>query len=167
MQGDRFFEFLIWGHGAGFVLYFLVLWGLISYGISWMSGWHRLAQRFRWEQDFDGERWRFQSGSMRLGAHYNGVLTLGANREGIYLAVLFPFRLAHPPLFIPWSEITVSDRRYVLIAGTQFVLGREAQIPLWVYKKTGDRLVAYRPTDGGAMQGVYSRPGLDEPRPIV
>ncbi len=167
MQENQLVEFLMLGHGAGIILYFVAIWGLICYAASWISGWHRLAQRFRWEQNFDGQRWRLQSGSMRLGAHYNGVLTMGANRDGIYLAVLFLFRPWHPPLFIPWSEITVSERRNMFIPGMQFVLGREAQIPLWVFRKMGDRLLAFRPADGDVMQELYSRPGLEDPRPIV
>lgn len=156
----------MWGHGAGFALYFIALWSVICYSISWMGGWHSLAQRYEHEQEIEGERWRFQSGLMRWSTRYGNILTLGANRDGLYLATIFLFRLGHPPLLVPWSEITVSDRRRWLMAGTQFVLGREMQIPLWVFKRTGDRILAYRPVGGGAMEGFSLRPGLDDPRPV-
>lgn len=132
-----------------------------------MSGWHALAQRYRYEQEFVGERWRFRTGRMRWATKYGNILTLGANREGLYLAVLFPFRLGHPPLFIPWSEITVSERQRWFMAGTQFVLGRETRIPLFVFRSLGDRLAALRPMDGSVVETVYSRAGLDDPRPIA
>ncbi|MGC2164091.1 MAG: hypothetical protein WA634_19495 [Silvibacterium sp.] len=166
MQGHGFDAFLNWGHGAGFAVYFIALWSLVCYGISWMGGWHRLAGQYRCEREFDGERWRFRSGLMRWCTSYRSVLTLGANRDGLYLAVFFLFRLGHPPLFIPWSEITASERRRWFMSGTQFVLGRETQIPLWVFKRVGDGILEYRPADSSAMQDFYSRPGLDEPRAI-
>jgi len=166
MQGNGVVDFLLSGRGAGFVLLFLAAWCVTGYLAAWMSGWRVLAQLFPCEREFDGQRWRFQSGAMRWSTNYNGVLTMGANRDGIYLAMFFAFRPGHPPLFIPWNEITTSDRRR-LFAGTQFVLGREAQIPLWVFKKMGDRLLAFRPAEDDAMQGLYSRPGLEDPRPIA
>jgi hypothetical protein len=166
VAGDRFTEFLSWGHGAGSILYFVALWTVICYGISWMSGWHALAQRYRCEQEFVGERWRFRSGRMRWNTRFGNVLTLGANRDGLYMAVFFLFRAGQPPLFIPWSEITVSERRRWFMAGTQFVLGCETQIPLWVFRSMGDRLVALRPMDGSVVGSGYSRAGLDDPRPV-
>ena len=45
-----------------------------------------------------------QSG--RLGwVNYNSCLTIHSGPEGIRLAVWAPFRLGHPPLFIPWSAM--------------------------------------------------------------
>jgi hypothetical protein len=161
---DRFTEFLSWGHGAGGFLYFVALWTVICYGISWMSGWRALARRYRCEQEFEGERWRFQSGRMRWNTRYGSILTVGANREGLYLAVLFLFRLGQPPLFLPWSEITASERRRWFMPGTQFVLGRDTQIPLWVFSRLGAKILACRPAEMNAAQDFYSRPGLDDPR---
>lgn len=164
MQGNWLIGFLAWGHGAGIVLLVVAMWGAVCYLASWMGGWHTLAQRFRCEQAFEGERWPFRSGSMRRGTHYNGVLTLGANREGLSLAVFVAFRAGHPPLFIPWSEITATERRRWFVEGTQFVLGREEQIPLWVSKGTGETLLPFRPVESSVLQRLYSRPGLEEPR---
>jgi hypothetical protein len=156
-----------WGHGAGFAIYFIALWSVTCYSLSWVSGWHALAERYRCEQDFEGERWRFRSAQMRWTTKYNGVLILSANREGLYLSIFFPFRLGHPPLFIPWSEITFGERRLWLMAGVQFVLGREERIPFWVYARLGSEILACRPAEAGAAQDVYSRPGLEKPRTFV
>jgi hypothetical protein len=152
---------------VGSVLLVVVTWWVVIYLVSFASGWHKLAERFRYEREFEGERWRFQSGIMRWSTRYGNILTLGANREGLYMAIFVLFRTGHPALFLPWSEITVSERRRWFRAGTQFVLGREMQIPLWVFKYAGDRLVALRPMDGSVMGSVYSRAGLDDPRPIA
>lgn len=82
---------------------------------------------------------------MRGGCGYNNCLTLGANADGLYLAVLriLPW---HPQLFIPWVEITVREEQQWWGVGTVFTLGRETQIPLRVLKRIGDKLLAQRPT---------------------
>lgn len=90
---------------------------------------------------------------------------MGANRDGLYLAVFSLFRLGHPPLFIPWSEITLSDRWRWLMQGTQFTLGRQAQIPIWVFQRTADRLLLFRPSVDDAVKEYYSWPGMEGSRP--
>lgn len=162
MQGNP--NSLSLGFVAGLILLAVVAWCGAAYLIALMSGWHKLARRFECEQGFEGERWRFQSAGMRWLTAYRGILTLGANQSGLYLAVLVFFRMGHPPLFVPWSEITVSERQRWMMAGMQFVLGREEQIPLWLYKRLGDKLVAFRPAEMSTAQDVYLRPGLEPPR---
>ena len=100
-----------------------------------------LVERDRSGPEFTGERWRFQSGRMRWGCGYNNCLTLGANAEGLYMAVILPW---HPPLFIPWIEITARDEKRWWGDATVFTLGRETQIPLSVFKSVGDKLLAQR-----------------------
>jgi hypothetical protein len=56
---------------------------------------------------------------MRLSANYGGCLTVGSDAAGLYLAVMFLFRVGHPPLFIPWDERTISRKRDLL----SFALG--------------------------------------------
>jgi hypothetical protein len=155
------------GFVAGLILLLGVCWCGGIYLIALMSGWHRLAQRFRCERGFEGKLWRFQTGAMRWATAYRGILTLGANESGMYLAMLVFFKMGHPALFVPWSEITVSERRRWMMTGTQFVLGREEQIPLWLFKRLGDKLLAFRPAEMGAAQDVYLRPGLEPPRAMV
>ena len=52
-------------------------------------------------------------GSVHL-ARYNGVLTVGVNPAGLYLAVMPLFRPGHPPLFIPWPDVTVGSEQRVV-----------------------------------------------------
>jgi hypothetical protein len=153
------------GFATGAVLLTVAGWFGGIYLIALLSGWLRLAQRYRCEQGFGGDWWRFQSCAMRWGTAYRGILTLGANAEGLYLEVPYVFRVGHPPLFVPWSEITVSERRRWMVAGTQFMLGRNEQIPLWVYAGLGAKVLTHR--EGAAAQDVYSRPGLEPPRSVV
>jgi hypothetical protein len=140
-------------------VFFLAMWCATSYLSSWMSGWQRLAEQFRFDGEFDGEVWSFCSGWLRWGARYGGVLVLGASRSGLYMRTLWFLRLGHPPLLIPWSDLEAEDRTRWLRDGTQFVLGRDARIPLWVYKRVGDRILSYRGTTGQRVEDFYAKRG--------
>lgn len=94
------------------VLAFPVMWG----GTCWIigrMGWGRLAARYRTEAAGTGRAFRFVSGSIGL-ANYNGALTVHVEAGGLRLAVLPLSRPGHPPLLIPWGEITEIRPRKVL-----------------------------------------------------
>jgi hypothetical protein len=88
----------------------LVIWAVItSLGMLFVlfplfSGWRFLAQRYQ-TSELPGELQSFQSGRVGLVA-FKSVLNVGTSDRGLYLSVFFPFSLAHPPLLIPWSEIS-------------------------------------------------------------
>jgi hypothetical protein len=128
--------------GLGFALYFLLLWSAVALLISWIGGWSSLAQHFRHTGRFSGPRWYFQSAGMRWHTGYRNCLTVGANHEGLYLSILFLFRIRHPPLFIPWNEISVSRKWSLFYLGpfVEMRLGRELGIPLRVRRRLGDNL---------------------------
>ncbi|HXW90298.1 MAG TPA: hypothetical protein VEK33_07105 [Terriglobales bacterium] len=77
---------------------------------------------------------------MRWLVNYNHALTLGANREGLYLASMFLVRFMHPPLLIPWREIKVRRSRPWFLEYVTFTLGREAAIPVRIRAKVADKL---------------------------
>lgn len=87
-----------------FPVFFVGMWCLVSVLLSRMGGWHRLGAKFRALRPANGTRHRMQS--IRLGlVNYNSCLTIHISDEGLHLATILPFRLAHPPLLIPWSEL--------------------------------------------------------------
>jgi len=97
---------------------------VVSVLISFMSGWHELAKRFRSDESIEGERFRFRSGSIGWSAFpvsYGGTLFATVGPKGFRLSVFFPFRLLHPPLVIPWTEVERCEptrywfRRYAAI----------------------------------------------------
>ena len=118
----------------------LVAWVAVSLIISYTGGWNSLAHIFRCREAFSGLQCGWQSGQMRWLAHYRNCLTLGANPQGLYLAVSFPFRLAHPPLLIPWNEISLTRKRLLFVPMVRFQLGRELSVPLWVREPLANRL---------------------------
>ncbi len=84
-----------------------------------------MSRFYRLQDTFDGKRWHLRSGSMGL-ANYNGCLTLGSDAGGLYLAVLFMFRPGHPPLLIPWGEVTAEGRRMLFLFNRVTLRFREA-----------------------------------------
>jgi len=84
---------------------FVVVWCVTLALTALASGWHGLARHYRAQRSFGGARWHLQQARLRYGVGYNGCLTIGADRFGLYLSVLAPFRAFHPPLYLPWSEL--------------------------------------------------------------
>jgi hypothetical protein len=78
---------------------------LLANFTSYLSGWWRLSRHYRHRGHFDGTRRRFRSVSFGW-SNYNGAVTVGTNSEGLYLAMFLLFRPGHPPLFVPWADVT-------------------------------------------------------------
>lgn len=125
----------------GLPLYFGILWCATCAALSHIGGWTTLAAKFRSGSISVENRWRFQSGTMRWMVNYNNCLTVGADRQGLSLAVFPLFRFRHPPLFIPWQEVAVVAAGRVF--GSQWVkleLGRELRIPFKIRSELAERL---------------------------
>lgn len=117
----------------------LIVVGLVT---SQVSGWASLAQRYRCEEGFSGERLRFRSAAMRYSSHYGNCLTMGADPQGLFVSMSLPFLVGHPPLFIPWSEITVRRGRFLWSKYVELRLGREAAIPFRISERLASKLAA-------------------------
>ena len=111
---------------------FIPLWLTVGYLVSLLSGWQSLADRYKTDRPFSSHKKWLQSAQMRFGVGYNNVLTAASDAEGIYLGVLVLFRMGHPPLFIPWSDIGLDEpRRFLFMKSRKFRLGPDG-IPLRV-----------------------------------
>ncbi len=119
-----------------------LMWAGSAILASHMSGWASLAQAYRLTGDFPAQRWSFQSAAMRWYAHYGSCLTVAADSTGLYLSVWAIFRMFHPALFIPWSEISVRSSKILWSRVVEFRLGRELAIPFRVCEKLATRLRA-------------------------
>jgi hypothetical protein len=140
-----------------FAVFFVLLWLVICFIVSLMSGWSSLAQQYRTERPFPAHTRRFQRGVMRWTAKYNGVLTVGSDSEGIYLGVLFLFRLGHPPLFIPWRDVQIGEpTSWFFIMVQTLKLGPD-QIPLRLRESLVDFLRAGRDTGELASPDSYPK----------
>ena len=109
---------------------------IVSVTISAIGGWMTLAKKYRHCGEFKGEQWGSQSGDMRFIAGYRNGLNLGVNEKGLYLSTILPFRIAHPPLFIPWTEVSVEWKKTASSwPGVKLILDRESNVPLWINEK--------------------------------
>ena len=79
------------------------MWCLLSWLLSRLRSWSRLARHYRAPALVVGESARMRTG--RIGVvNYHSCLRFRINDDGILIAVAFPLRLGHPPLFIPWDQ---------------------------------------------------------------
>lgn len=86
-----------------FIILIPVVWCLLAWLMSRLSGWSRLAQHYRSPPSISGESARMRSG--RIGVvNYHSLLSFRVNDDGLRIAVALPLRLGHPPLFIPWNQ---------------------------------------------------------------
>ena len=89
-----------------FIVFFAATWALVSFALSRFGGWTTLAGYYPADHPFEGPLIRFQAAQLRRGTNYNGCLNFGANYEVLYIVPMLPFRAFHPPLMIPWTDIT-------------------------------------------------------------
>ena len=137
-----------------FVPAFAAFWIAIGYLISAMGGWQSLGARYADDAGrFAGQRWYMQSGAMRWTTHYNNVLTIGADSRGMYLAVLFLFRGGHPPLYIPWDEIEISEQKGWVFSYVVFTFKSVPGVNLRVSRKLGLRVAR---EGGRAVAGEHA-----------
>lgn len=130
-------------------LLFPVVWCAMCYGLGRFSGWARLAERFQAPGRFEGPTSPFCSANMGAGfqpVNYGTCLTLGADASGLYLDVFPLFRVGHPPLLIPWREVRVGERKKAwMMEMVTLHLGRADDVPIQLYAKTAEKLLAERP----------------------
>lgn len=120
------------------ILAFSFGWCSVLLVLSRIAGWRRLAERYPCSAPIAGRSWWFQSAGIRcyLEANYGNCLTVTVNDGGLGLAILFPFRIGHPPLFIPWSEVEVSEvKRLFFLRRVRLTFPEEPSI--WIEISTG------------------------------
>jgi hypothetical protein len=132
------------------VIAFAIFWALVIGLISLLSGWQRLAQRYRATLPPTGRCWTWQYGMVGW-AGYNGVLNLTANNQGLFMEVLWLFGFGHPRLFIPWQDFREAKivnyffRRQVK-AQVGFPPLATIHLPAMVFEETAGRKVLDTPT---------------------
>jgi hypothetical protein len=98
---------------------FVCLWLGITALLSHLGGWASLANAFPANDEVDGERFRFRSGSLGkpyFPVRYGNCLFATVGQHGFRLAILFPFRFLSPPIFVPWAAVlSVEEKRVFLV----------------------------------------------------
>jgi hypothetical protein len=148
-----------------FIPAFLVVIAVVlPYFISKLSGWDLLATRFRATQTFTGSRWGWQSARVRHGLGYNNCLTIGADHTGIYVSMVFFFRLQHPPLLVPWNEVYFQrEFKLLFVRFVEFRLGSTEQVPFAIRESLAKQLQSAAGLNWPSQPSPQGFPGQPAP----
>ncbi len=113
---------------------FIGIWVLVIGLVSLLSGWSRLAQHYRDFDNYQGKKLHGKFGNFGW-TSYGGVLILGANMQGLYLSVDILFRVFHPPLFIPWSDIQTEERDGIFTSFTMLSFSQAPDVTVTISSK--------------------------------
>ena len=113
--------------------------------VSTISGWPKLAEHYGFEGEFEGQQWRAKTG--RLGRmRYRRQLIIGSNPEGLHLTVFPWLRIGHPPVFMPWVDITATEMVRFGLVKIVFEFRAVPSVNLEIPKKLGDQILSARAT---------------------
>jgi hypothetical protein len=127
--------------GYIFPFFFAAVWLFSTYWVALLGGWRLLAKKFRAAGPFSGQKWHMQSAAMRWLSHYNSALTVGADSEGLFIVPLILFRAWHPPLFVPWAEITAQNKTQLFFFKmVELRLGSSERVPFSIRPALAARL---------------------------
>ncbi len=102
-----------------FAVVFPLLWCGIVKLVSVLGGWSALAARYPAGGARPARSWGMKSGTFGNFANYRGVLTVGVGPEGLFLDVMWAFRVGHAPILVPWSEVEIGeDERFFFLPVT-------------------------------------------------
>lgn len=128
----------------GIFLAVLVFWFLLCSLIGLVSGWRSLSRRFTAQSEPCGEFVQagplFYSVYWRFWGHYSSIVRMISTSDALYLSVIFVFRPGHPPLCIPWNEITLGRTKFLWQRFILLTLGSEEQIPLRIPERMARQL---------------------------
>lgn len=77
---------------------------------------------------------------MRWMTGYGNCLHLGVTDRGLLLSVLFLFRAGHPPLLIPWDDISVEQYRSWFMKGVRLNFRKVPNVPLYLREKLAQEI---------------------------
>jgi hypothetical protein len=117
----------------GLVL-FPAWWCFVSWIFSYSSGWQRLAALYPARTSPTGQRF---STDARIGIARYGGIYVDVSPDGLFLSVMFAFRIGHQPLFIPWTEIHNRQPKTWPFwrEGVEFDIGAPCVVSMWLPKK--------------------------------
>lgn len=123
---------------------FLAIWCLNCWFLSWQSGWKYLSKRFGVRSEFLAEvtrvgRYPFEL-CFRCWLDYTNIAWIAPEEDALYLSVVFPFRIGHPPLRIPWSEISIGTTKVIWRKYLVFTLGSTEKIPMRISERMTRKL---------------------------
>jgi len=133
---------VIFQNPAFFGIFMVTIWILALLTISRLSGWARLAERYSTAAEPETGVMRMVRAQWGTIMITGNIYTIACNKGGLYLAVLFPFRLGHPPLLIPWHDIKAKKISSFLAPRIQLEFGGGVSRPFEIHESTAERIKA-------------------------
>jgi hypothetical protein len=110
---------------------------------SYYNGWMELSTFYRSKDEFRGikyaEFWIHSSVSINL-TGLAPLVIFGANSEGLYIVVPLILRLTHPPLFIPWNEISIIESYVGKSKQYKLQITKAPNVSLFISQRVGNKL---------------------------
>lgn len=141
-----------------FILALPLTWVVCCLLIGRIGGWSRLAESYRHTGVFEGKRWSMRSARLRWGVPYGNVVTFGANGDGLHMAVLALWRPGHPPLFVPWRDVSVTEARGWLRRYIELRFRRCPEVPVRLHENLAATLAL-------ESRGAWTGPRVGAARP--
>ena len=130
---------------TAYILIFIALWIIFSKPLAVFGGWQALSRDYRANSAFDGQKLWLKSVGLRRWTNYNICITLGVNKYGLYVSVLPILRIGHPPLLIPWTDIsTEAVARRLLPDLVKFKFAKQPDVPMVFSKRLAERIFKMR-----------------------
>jgi hypothetical protein len=131
----------LWLPQLGIVFAAVGIWLVVTFLLSYISGWAFLAEHYRAALPFTGRYERIRSSQMGPLGPFGGArnaVNVGIDPEGLHLRMFILFRINCRDLFIPWRDITVSRGRAYFVDYVEFHFRQAPKIGLRIYGKAGE-----------------------------
>jgi len=125
-----------------FGIFFITCWIVISILFAKTTGWSKLAEKYRTYKKPDFKLFRAVQVTWGSSMMAGNIYTMGSSYKGLYLGVLFPFRIGHPPLLVPWRDIRVRKVKRLMINKVAFEIKNGLARPLEVNENVAEKLAA-------------------------
>lgn len=132
---------------GAFPIFFIGMWCMVGYKIA-QHGWSDFAKLYRVNKLPQGPTYWMQSGSFNWQGSYARAINIVISPEGIGFSMIFLFRCGHPPLLVPWSNVTAVEEkgftfllRYLRITMTGGERTFRLRLPMWAKSE----VVKYKP----------------------
>lgn len=124
------------------ILIFIGTYAGVCLLLSYIGGWMTLATSYRSSREVRNALTNhFQSASMRLIGFYNHCLSITPTKDGLFISVFFLFRIGHPPLFVPWDDITMMQARWLFGDMVELRFSKAPTIPFRISKSLYEDLL--------------------------
>lgn len=153
-------SWIVQEHPELLIVLFPIVLAVFSFLFAHLGSWSALAAQYRDWNTFEGRVWRSQTGQVGM-TNYGSSLNVGANDRGLHLSVVFLLRLAHPPLFFPWDDISATEGQFLFSRHVDLQFRRVPGARVRLRKRLADeiRSVAGMRWPTGPIEAAPIEPG--------